>query len=103
MENDIASSHHRVNLLKSRLAMFDRETIPPVESALKEMSEGFQTGLVDLRDILTLCQQLGELRLERIALQGQLANALADLESTTGAHPSIRRNYLTMETSTEKQ
>ena len=103
MENDIASSLHRVNLLKSRLGMFDHETLLPVESALKEMSEGFQTGLVDLRDLLTLAQQLGELRLERIALQGQLANALADLESTTGAHPSIRRNYLTLETSTEKQ
>ena len=103
MENALASSLHRVNLLESRLAIFDRETLPPVESALKDMSEGFQTGLVDLRDLLTLSQQLGELRLERIVLQGQLANALAELESTTGAHPAIRRNYLTLETSTKTQ
>ena len=103
MENALASSLHRVNLLESRLAIFDRETLPPVESALKDMSEGFQTGLVDLRDLLTLSQQLGELRLERIALQGRLANALAELESTTGAHPAIRRNYLTLETSTKTQ
>jgi hypothetical protein len=39
-------------------------------------------------------EKLGELRLERIALQSQLALALADLESTTGNHPAIRREYL---------
>lgn len=94
IENALAASLHRSTLLRSRIASFDSGTLAPVETALNEMTQGFEAGRVDMRDLLTISQQLGELRLERISLQAQLAHTLAELESTTGAHPSIRRNYL---------
>jgi hypothetical protein len=58
------------------------------------MTAAFETGRVDMRDLFIVREKLGQLRLERIALQSQLALALADLESTTGNHPAIRREYL---------
>jgi len=94
IENALAASIRRTELLRARLASFDKDTLEPVTKSLEEMTQGFESGRIDLRDLLTVSQQLGELRLERISLQAQLAHALADLESTTGAHPSIRRNYL---------
>lgn len=94
IENALAASIRRTELLRARLASFDKDTLEPVTKSLEEMTQGFETGRIDLRDLLPVSQQLGELRLERISLEAQLAHALADLESTTGAHPSIRRNYL---------
>jgi outer membrane protein TolC len=58
------------------------------------MQSGYETGRVDLRDLLTLREQLGKLQLERVALEGRLATALGDLETTTGSHPAIQRDYL---------
>lgn len=94
MENTLAADLQRVGLLEKRLAAFDSKTIWPVSAALAEMQAGFESGLVDARDVAAMRAQLGELRLGRIGLQAELANALAQLESTTGAHPSIRKNYL---------
>ncbi len=94
IENRLAGDLRRVELLKKRLAAFDSETLAPVSAALAEMQAAFESGRVDARDVAVLRVQLGELRLGRIGLQAELANALAQLESTTGAHPSIRKNYL---------
>jgi hypothetical protein len=49
---------------------------------------------MDMRDLFTVREKLAQLRLERITIEAQLALALADLESTTGNHPAIRREYL---------
>jgi len=94
IENSLASALRRVALLRSRLAAFDTQTLAPVSQSVEEMTAAFETGRVDMRDLFIVREKLGQLRLERIALQSQLALALADLESTTGSHPAIRREYL---------
>jgi cobalt-zinc-cadmium efflux system outer membrane protein len=94
IENDLASALRRVALLRSRLAAFDTQTLDPVSKSVEEMTTAFESGRVDMRDLFIVREKLGQLRLERIALQSQLALALADLESTTGSHPIIRREYL---------
>lgn len=94
IENALASALRRVALLRSRLAAFDSKTLEPVTKSVEELTAAFETGRVDMRDLFTVREKLGQLRLERIALQSQLALALADLESTTGNHPAIRRHYL---------
>lgn len=94
IENALDSALRRVALLRSRLAAFDTLTLDPVSKSVEEMTTAFESGRVDMRDIFTVREKLGELRLERIALQSQLALALADLESTTGSHLAIRREYL---------
>jgi cobalt-zinc-cadmium efflux system outer membrane protein len=94
IENALASSLRAVQLLQNRLAEFDTRTLQPVTTALAEMQSGYETGRVDLRDLFTLREQLGKLRLENVALEGRLASALGDLETTTGSHPAIRRDYL---------
>lgn len=94
IENALASGLHRVALLKTRLGAFDSKTLDPISKSLDEMAAGFESGRVDMRDLLTTREQLGKLRLEHITLQSQLALALADLESLTGSHPAIRRDYL---------
>jgi cobalt-zinc-cadmium efflux system outer membrane protein len=100
IENALAAALRRVDLLESRLASFDSETLAPVTQSVDEMTTAFETGRVDMRDLFNVREKLGQLRLERIALQSQLALALADLESTSGSHPAISRAYLT--NSTEK-
>ncbi|MFM8984213.1 MAG: TolC family protein [Spartobacteria bacterium] len=95
IENALASALRRVALLRSRLAAFDAQTLDPVSKSVEEMTTAFESGRVDMRDLFTVREKLGELRLERITLQSQLALALAGLESTTGNHPAIRREYLT--------
>jgi cobalt-zinc-cadmium efflux system outer membrane protein len=102
IENALASALRRVALLQSRLAAFDTETLDPVSKAVEEMTAAFETGRVDMRDLFTVREKLGQLRLERIALQSQLALALADLESTTGNHPAVRRDYLVPTTNKPK-
>ena len=94
IENSLASALRRVALLRSRLSAFDTQTLAPVSQSVDEMTTAFETGRVDMRDLFIVREKLGQLRLERIALQSQLALALADLESTTGNHPAIRREYL---------
>jgi cobalt-zinc-cadmium efflux system outer membrane protein len=94
IENALASALRRVALLRSRLAAFDTQTLDPVSKSVQEMTTAFESGRVDMRDLFIVREKLGQLRLERIALQSQLALALADLESTTGSHPAIRREYL---------
>ena len=94
IENSLASALRRVALLRSRLSAFDTQTLAPVSQSADEMTTAFETGRVDMRDLFIVREKLGQLRLERIALQSQLALALADLESTTGNHPVIRREYL---------
>jgi len=94
IENSLASALRRVALLRSRVAAFDTQTLAPVSQSVEEMTAAFETGRVDMRDLFIVREKLGQLRLERIALQSQLALALADLESTTGNHPAIRREYL---------
>lgn len=94
IENSLASALRRVALLRSRLSAFDTQTLAPVSQSADEMTTAFETGRVDMRDLFIVREKLGQLRLERIALQSQLALALADLESTTGNHPAIRREYL---------
>ena len=94
IENSLASALRRVALLRSRLSAFDTQTLAPVSQSVEEMTAAFETGRVDMRDLFIVREKLGQLRLERIALQSQLALALADLESTTGNHPAIRREYL---------
>ncbi|MFM8831868.1 MAG: TolC family protein [Spartobacteria bacterium] len=94
IENALASALRRVALLRSRLAAFDAQTLEPVSKSVEEMTIAFESGRVDMRDLFSVREKLGQLRLERIALQSQLALALADLESTTGSHPTIRREYL---------
>ena len=94
IENSLASALRRVALLRSRLAAFDTQTLAPVSQSTEEMTAAFETGRVDMRDLFIVREKLGQLRLERIALQSQFALALADLESTTGNHPAIRREYL---------
>lgn len=94
IENALASALRRVALLKSRLAAFDAETLAPVAKSVEEMASAFETARVDMRDIFIVREKLGQLRLEGITLQSQLALALTDLESTTGGHPAIRREYL---------
>ena len=94
IENSLASALRRVALLRSRLSAFDTQTLAPVSQSTEEMTAAFETGRVDMRDLFIVREKLGQLRLERIALQSQLALALADLESTTGSHPAIRREYL---------
>jgi cobalt-zinc-cadmium efflux system outer membrane protein len=95
IENSLASALRRVSLLRSRLAAFDIQTLEPVSKSVEEISAAFETGRMDIRDLFSVREKLGALRLERITLQSQLALALADLESTTGNHPAIRRDYLT--------
>lgn len=95
IENALASGLQRIALLKSRLSAFNSETLDPISKSVEEMAAGFESGRVDIRDLFTTREELGKLRLERIALQGQLALALADLESITGSHPAIRRDYIT--------
>ena len=94
IENSLASALRRVALLRSRLSAFDTQTLAPVSQSTEEMTAAFETGRVDMRDLFIVREKLGQLRHERIALQSQLALALADLESTTGNHPAIRREYL---------
>jgi outer membrane protein, heavy metal efflux system len=94
LENALASTLRRASLLESRLATFDSQTLEPVSKSLEDLTAAFESGRVDMRDLFTVREQLGRLRLERISLQAQLARALADLESTTGSHPAIRRDYL---------
>jgi cobalt-zinc-cadmium efflux system outer membrane protein len=101
IENALASALRRVALLKSRLAAFDSQTLAPVANSVEEMTTAFETGRIDMRDLFAVREKLGQLRLERITLEAQLARALADLESTTGNHPAIRRPYLSP--STEKK
>jgi cobalt-zinc-cadmium efflux system outer membrane protein len=101
IENALASDLRTVDLIQKRLAVFETLTIKPVASDLAEMQSGFEAGRVDMRDLFTVREKLGELRLEHIALQSQLALALAELESTSGSHPAIRRSYLS--NSTEKK
>lgn len=94
LENALASTLRRASLLESRLATFDSQTLEPVSKSLEDLTSAFESGRVDMRDLFIVREQLGRLRLERISLQAQLARALADLESTTGSHPAIRRDYL---------
>lgn len=102
IENALASSLRAVQLLQNRLAEFDTRTLEPVTTALAEMQSGYETGRVDLRDLFTLREQLGKLRLERVSLEGRLASSLGDLETTTGSHPAIRREYLVPSNKTSK-
>lgn len=94
IENALSSVLCRVALIRSRLAAFDTQTLEPVSKSVEEMTTAFESGRVDMRDLFTVREKLGELRLERITLQYQLALALADLESTAGNHPAISRKYL---------
>jgi cobalt-zinc-cadmium efflux system outer membrane protein len=103
IENTLAASLRRVALLESRLAAFDSQTLAPVTKSVEEMATAFDSGRVDMRDLFIVREKLGQLRLERIALQSQLARALTDLESTTGSHPAIRRDYLSSQTTTQKK
>ena len=103
IENALASALRRVALLKSRIAAFDSKTLAPVTRSVEELTAAFETGRVDMRDLFIAREKLGQLRLERIALESQLALALADLESTTGNHPAIRLAYLSSQTATEKK
>jgi cobalt-zinc-cadmium efflux system outer membrane protein len=103
IENALASALRRVALLKSRIADFDSKTLAPVTHSVEELTTAFETGRVDMRDLFIAREKLGQLRLERIALESQLALALADLESTTGNHPAIRLAYLSSQTATEKK
>jgi len=103
IENALASALRRVALLKSRIADFESKTLAPVTNSVEELTAAFETGRVDMRDLFIAREKLGQLRLERIALESQLALALADLESTTGNHPAIRLAYLSSQTATEKK
>lgn len=94
IENALAASLRRVSLLESRLAVFDSKTLVPVTKSVGELTASFEAGRVDMRDLFTVREQLAKLRLERISIQSELAQALASLESTTGSHPAIRRNYI---------
>ena len=102
IENALASSLRAVQLLQNRLAEFNTRTLQPVTTALAEMQSGYETGRVDLRDLFTLREQIGKLRLDRVALEARLASALGDLETTNGSHPAIRREYLVPSNKTSK-
>ena len=94
IENALAAALRRVALLRTHLATFDSQTLDPVSRSVQEMAAGYESGRVDIRDLFIVREKLAQLRLERIALESQLALALADLESTTGNHPAIQRPYL---------
>jgi cobalt-zinc-cadmium efflux system outer membrane protein len=103
IENALVSGLRRIALLKSRLGTFDSQTLDPIYKLAEEMAVGFESGRVDMRDLFTTREQLGKLRLERIAIQSQLALALADFESISGSHPAIRREYLAPTVKTDKK
>ena len=94
IENALASDLRTVDLIQKRLADFETLTIKPIAADLAEMQTGFEAGRVDMRDLFAVREKLGELRLERVALESRLASALSELEATSGSHPAIRRDYL---------
>jgi cobalt-zinc-cadmium efflux system outer membrane protein len=94
MENAIATARLRIDLIRNRLAGFEKQTLAPVSEAEQELAQAFTNGRVDPRDLFTIRERLANLHLEHIALQAELARALVDLESATGSHPEISRPYL---------
>ena len=94
MENAIATARLRIDLVRNRLAGFEKQTLAPVSEAEQELAKAFTNGRVDPRDLFTIRERLANLHLEHIALQAELARALVDLESATGSHPEISRPYL---------
>ena len=94
MGNAVATALRSVALLKSRIKEFENEVIQPVAQTEKDLDQAFTRGLVDFRDLLVIRHQQANLELELISLRAQLAAALIALESASGGHPSVRREYL---------
>lgn len=94
LANTIATATRKADLLEGQRRRFDTETQNGLDSMESELQRGYDQGLVNLRDLLTLRTQVADLRASAQSNLADLALALIDLESVTGRHPALARPYL---------
>jgi len=92
--NGIAAARRRVALLEQQTRLYGRDTQPVIETAERDMAQGFEQGRVDARDLLMVRAQNASLRVESTSMLENLALALIDLEAAAGSHPAMSAPYL---------
>jgi len=92
--NSIAAARQQAALFEKQWSRYRETTEPLVESGSREISQGFNEGRVDARDLLMVRAQNASLRVESTAMLENLALALIDLEAAAGSHPAMSAPYL---------
>jgi outer membrane protein, heavy metal efflux system len=94
MANGIAAARRRVALLDTQWRRYGSDTQPVIDGAGREMTQGFEEGRVDARDLLLVRAQSASLGVEAARIIEDLALALIELEAVGGTHPAVAAPYV---------
>jgi outer membrane protein, heavy metal efflux system len=92
--NGLAAAHRRVALLDTQWRRYGSDTQPVIDGAGREMTQGFEEGRVDARDLLLVRAQSASLGVEAARILEDLALALIELEAVGGTHPAVAAPYV---------
>ena len=92
--NGLAAAHRRVALLDTQWRRYGSDTQPVIDGAGREMTQGFEEGRVDARDLLLVRAQSASLGVEAARIIEDLALALIELEAVGGTHPAVAAPYV---------
>ncbi len=92
--NGLAAARRRVALLDTQWRRYGSDTQPVIDGAGREMTQGFEEGRVDARDLLLVRAQSASLGVEAARIIEDLALALIELEAVGGTHPAVAASYV---------
>jgi len=92
--NGMAAARRRVALLDTQWRRYGSDTQPVIDGAGREMTQGFEEGRVDARDLLLVRAQSASLGVEAARIIEDLALALIELEAVGGTHPAVAAPYV---------
>jgi cobalt-zinc-cadmium efflux system outer membrane protein len=92
--NGLAAARRRVALLDTQWRRYGSDTQPVIDGARREMTQGFEEGRVDARDLLLVRAQSASLGVEAARIIEDLALALIELEAVGGTHPAVAAPYV---------
>ena len=92
--NGLAAARRRVALLDTQWRRYGSDTQPVIDGAGREMTQGFEEGRVDARDLLLVRAQSASLGVEAARIIEDLALALIELEAVGGTHPAVAAPYV---------
>ena len=92
--NGLAAARRRVALLDTQWRRYGSDTQPVIDGAGREMTQGFEEGRVDARDLLLVRAQSASLGVEAARILEDLALALIELEAVGGTHPAVAAPYV---------
>ena len=95
LTNELASRRQLLERLRQQAALHSEAELNQMTESEKALARGFAEGRVDVRDLTLMRNYLVEFKLARVQSLAALANALAEWQAATGAHPAVRRPYET--------